>query len=275
MTATAELARQQGLLQALRGNADPVLPVAALPLRGRAADRPASRLAGLQAYRGNAQAIAERALMAAYPVQTRLVGEETMAALARDLWRRHPPTRGDLAWFGGELADWLATVPELSDVPYLPDVARLEWSVHRALTAADPPDGPPDLQALAEADPNELVVRFVDGSASVASAWPVVTLWQAHQVPVDEAPDLGPARAALSAGQGETAWVWRRGHRVEVAALSPPEHQFNAELLAGGALGPALDSVSTHHTDFSFESWLLRALRDGWLARLERLNTKP
>jgi hypothetical protein len=227
----------------------------------------------VQAYRANAQAIAVRALEAAYPVLARLVGPETTAALARDLWRQHPPERGDLAWFGAQLADWLATVPELADVPYLPDIARLEWAVHCAHTMADPPDAPHDLQLLAQEDPNEIVVRFVAGSAVVPSAWPIVTLWQAHQVLPDETPDLDAARAALAAGEREAAWAWRRGHRVEVAGLTPAEQAFNTELLAGQPLGLALESAATHHADFSFEPWLLRALRDGWLAGLERSNS--
>ena len=272
MTHAAELARQQALLWALRDADQLVLPVAAVPLPGHHADRPAASTAGLQAYRANAQTIAVRSLAAAYPVLARLVGEETMAALARDLWHHHPPVRGDLACFGGELANWLATLAQLEDIPFLPDVARLEWAVHRAHTAADPPDAPSNLAWLAEADPHGLVVRFVEGSACIASPWPVAALWHAHQVPQGTPPDLSRASAALSAGQGELAWVWRRGWRVAVAALQPAEHRFNAELLAGAALGTALESVSIDHPDFSFEQWLLRALRDGWLAGLDRLN---
>jgi len=274
VSAAAELARQQALLNALRRTTPTGLPVAAVALRGRVALQPADRLAGLQAYRANAQAIAERALSAAYPVLARLVGDETMAALAHDLWRDHPPTRGDLAWFGAELADQLMAIPELADVPYLADVARLEWAVHRAHTAADPHDEQPDLQALASEDPDALCVRFVDGSACAASTWPMLTIWRTHQVPADAEPDLGPAREALAAGQGEAAWVWRRGHRVDVAALTPAECAFNQDLLAGEALGPALASVSARHPEFSFEQWLLRALRDGWLAGLQTLNPK-
>lgn len=271
---SVELARQQALLNALRTAKPTGLPVAAVALRGRVALHPADRLAGLQAYRANAQAIAERALSAAYPVLARLVGEETMAALARDLWRDHPPTRGDLAWFGAELADQLLAIPELADVPYLADVARLEWAVHRAHTAADPQDGAPDLRALASEDPDALQVRFVDGSACAASTWPVLTVWRVHQVPADAEPDLGAAREALAAGQGEAAWVWRRGHRVDVAELTPAECDFNQDLLAGHALGAALASVSARHPDFSFEHWLLRSLREGWLAGLQPLNPR-
>lgn len=265
MTAGHEAARQQALLQALRAGTAERLPAAALALPGRAGAAP-DRLAGLRAYRANLQAVAERALTAAYPVLARLLGDEAMSALARDLLVHHPPTRGDLAWFGAEVAAWVGTVPALAQLPYLADVARLEWAVHRAHTAVDPADAPPDLRGLADGDPEALYVRFTPGSTLVASGWPVLTLWQAHQVPADTAPDLGPARAALEAGTGETVWVWRRGHRVELAALDPGEHAWHAELVAGRPIGPALATVLDRHPGFGFEHWLTRALREGWLA---------
>lgn len=267
MSRAAESERQQGLLQALRAPWREGLPIGCVALPGRGAGVP-HKLAGLQAYRANVQAVAERALVAAYPVLARLLGDETMAALARDLLIHHPPTRGDLAWFGAELAAWIANVPELADLPWLADVARLEWAVHRAHTAADPPDAPPDLQALTGEDPATLQVRFVAGSALIPSAWPVLLMWQAHQVPPDAEPELAPVRAALAAGEGSVAWVWRRGHRVELASLGADEQTFHDELLGGRPLGAALAVTLDRHPDFSFERWLTRALREGWLAEI-------
>ncbi len=260
----AEAARQQALLQALRAP-QAFLPIAAVALPGRTA----GLLEGVQAYRANAQAIAERALAGAYPVIGQLLGDEAMAALARDMWRQHPPTRGDLGWFGAELAQWLPRVAELSDIPYLADVARLEWAVHRAHHAADPADAAPDLQALAHGDPDALSLAFVAGSACIASPWPVLTLWRAHREAGDQPPDLAPVREALAEGRSETAWVWRRGHRVELASLSEAERHFNLDLLQGAALGSALAAALGRDDTFHFEQWLTRALREGWLAKIQ------
>jgi Putative DNA-binding domain len=259
--------RQRALLQALRAQWMDAWPLAAAALPGRRG-APPDRFAGLRVYRANAQAVAQRALAAAYPVLARLVGDETMAALARDLWREHPPTRGDLGWFGAELAGWIKGVAELADLPYLADMARLEWAVHRAHAAADPADAPPDLSALGGAHPENLHIGFVAGHALLASPWPVLTLWQAHQVPVNVAPDLVPARMALAEGRHETAWVWRRGHRVELAALATDEQAFHEAVLAGATLGQALQAAVASHPDFDFERWLTRALREGWLAAI-------
>jgi hypothetical protein len=261
VTRANEAARQQAFIAALRAAQPEGLPPGAQGPAGRAAEP----LAGLRAYRANAQAAAQRSLLAAYPVLGRLIGDEAMAALARDLWRVDPPVKGDLAWFGAGLADWLAGLEEFIHLPYLSDVAKLEWAVHSAQVAADPSGSPLDLQPLA-GDPDALQVRFVAGSAAFASAWPVLRLWQAHQAKDESEPDLAEARAALAAGEGDIAWVWRRGHRVEVGALTLVEHEWHQRLLAGDYLGPALSATLAEHPDFSFEHWLTRALREGWLA---------
>lgn len=268
MSVIDEARRQQALLQALQSGAPLALPAGAMALPGRKADA----VAGLRAYRTNARAIAQRALVAAYPVLAQLLGEEAMAALARDLWQAHPPVRGDLAWFGAELPAWLPGVDELSDMPWLADVARLEWAVHTGHGAADAPEGGPNLHLLAEVDLDRLRVGFAPGSACVVSDWPVLTLWQAHQGQPGEAPDLRAAREALAAHRGEAAWVWRRGLRVELAPLDVAEAAFNAALLTGRPLGPALDQALSRFPVFSFEHWLTRALREGWLAELRPLS---
>jgi hypothetical protein len=267
MTHDAEVVRQQAFLLALQATPSR-LPPGAVAIGGPAADG----AAGLRAYRANAQAIAERALAAAYPVLARMLGEEPMRALARDLWHEQPPLRGDLACFGQGLATWLAGLPALADMPWLVHVARLEWAVHAAQSAADAPAEVLGLQRLAQDDPDHLGVRFVPGSAGIACGWPVLTLWRAHQGPPGEALDLQGARDALAAQRGEAVWVWRRGLQVELAALDDTTHAFSADLLAGVPLGPALNGALARDPDFSFEHWLTRALREGWLAQFHPLN---
>ena len=68
-----------------------------------------SRARGLKAYQSNGHALAERALRAAYPVVTQLLGDESFADLARALWHAQPPVRGDIACWGESLAVWTQT----------------------------------------------------------------------------------------------------------------------------------------------------------------------
>lgn len=276
-----EAQRQQGLLAALHGAAavegahgragSVSAPSTALsPGLGLSGLRPGPNdlAEGLSAYRANARAIAARALEAAFPVLHQLIGAEDFAAMAWALWREQPPRRGDLAWFGEELPAWLQAGMDRLDEPYLPDVARLEWAVHRAQFAQDHEGPPQGLHRLAEDDPGTLAARFVPGTALVVSAHPVASIWLAHQPEREAEGDarFAEVRAAFEDRRGEAALAWRSGWRVRVTPLPPPLAGFTRDLLAGESLGTALAAADA---DFSFEAWLVRALSEGWLAGLQ------
>lgn len=257
-----EARRQQMLLCTLLGDAGPGLQAGWLQ---QVPSGPRSER-GLAAYRANAGALAERALAAAYPTLQQLISEESFAALARDFWRRHPPLAGDIALWGDGLPAFVAGAASLADTPFLADVARLEWAVHGAQTAADagPPTG---LELLAELDPAQLWMHFVPGTALLSSAYPIVTLWQAHRSRGDGR--FAPVRAAFAAGMGEHALVTRQGWRPHVALLGAAQAGFTAALLSGLSL---LQALQESGDSFDFEGWLVAALQ---LQCLAAVATSP
>ena len=263
MNAADDLARehrrQQGLLRVLwrEGAAEELRPLLATP--------PEAVERGLQAYRANAGAAAERALNVAYPTVAALLGAESFAALARACWQAQPPERGDLAQFGAGLPAFIADSEPLVSERYLADCARLDWAVHEATMAADAGPGAQGLERLGDADALSLRFVFRPGTRLLSSPHPVVSIWQAHQGDAAEGGDrFAQVRAARAAGRGEHALVWRVGWRVSVRALSPADARFTAALLAGAALGAALDAC-VDAADFSFEAWLIAALQQGWV----------
>lgn len=261
MTAPADIARealrQQMMLRALWRDARPGV-LAGWTRDGERFTR------GLQAYQANAGALAERALAAAYPTVQQLLGEESFAALARALWHRHPPLRGDVATWGADLPAFVADDPQLAEEAYLADIARLEWAVHQAHAAADGEPGVVGLEALAQADPAALRLRARPGTALVTSAHPVLTIWQAHRS--SDAERFAPVREAFASGRTEAALVWREGWRVAVDAVADADLAFTQAVLLGRTLGQALACAAA---TFSFETWLIGALRQGWLAGAE------
>jgi hypothetical protein len=215
---------------------------------------------GLAAYRGNAGGIAERALAAAFPTVAELVGTDSFGALARAFWHAEPPMRGDLAQWGERLPAFIAASEQLADEPYLADVARLDWAVHRAESAADAPPGAAGLEAIGGADPSQVVLQLRPGTALVSSPHPVATIWHAHRS--DAADRFAAARAAFAADVAEHALVWRDGWCARVEALAPADAAFTAAVLDRASLASALQHAGPA---FEFEPWLLRSLRDGWL----------
>jgi uncharacterized protein len=186
---------------------------------------PRAASARMAVYRANVHGSWRGALGGAYPVVRRIVGEAYFEALARDYARAFPSLSGDLHEYGAQLAAFLAGAADAQDLPYLPDVARLEWLAHRAHYAADA--APFDVSRPTEA-------RLAPACALLESDWPLARIWEAHQ-------DGGePASVDLGAGP-ERVLVHRDGWRVRVRALRRGDYCFLERLGAG--LGAALEAA--------------------------------
>ncbi|TAK88674.1 MAG: DUF2063 domain-containing protein [Aquabacterium sp.] len=253
----AEASRQQALLALLWRR-----PAAHAARAGLDAAR---SIQGLAAYRGNARAVAERALAAACPTIRAMLGEEDFAQLAHELWLAHPPERGDLGEWGAALPAHLRAHDQLGAWPWLPDCAQLDWAVHCCERAADAAFEPASLALLEQAEPGALRLALLPGTAVLRSAHPLATLHAAHAGTAS----LDAARAALAAGHGEDVIVWRRGWRAAVQALPVGWAGFMADLLQPLPLGPALERGG----DLDFAAWLPHAIQAGWLWRIQDLTT--
>jgi hypothetical protein len=104
----------------------------------------------LTIYRNTFYGTLTNALRLSYPAVHRLVGAEFFEGAAHAFINAHPPRGAYLDEYGSNFADFLACFPTATSVPYLADVARLEWAVTRALHAADAT--PLDLMKLHSVD---------------------------------------------------------------------------------------------------------------------------
>lgn len=214
------------------------------------------RARGLKAYQANGHLLAERALQAAYPVLAQLLGGESFADLARALWHAHPPTRGDVACWGGDLAAFVQTSAQLQDESYLADVARVEWALHQCAGAPDASADLPTLALLTSEDPDQLRLMLAPGCAVLRSAWPVAAILGAHR---DGQPSLAEAGAMLQSGVAQDVLVWRAGLRPEARAAVPGEGDLVQALLEGISLGQALERAPA----LDFGQWLPMAVQSG------------
>lgn len=256
------LAQQQALVNALF--AKPSDATATQALLAQLDSRGAQSARGLQAYLANGHALAERALRAAFPVIDMMLGTHNFNALARDLWHQHPPERGDLALWGEALATFLSTNTQLADVPYLADVARAEWALHRAAFASDAQPDPASFARLTVEDPETLSLTMAPGTCTFASPFPVVSLIMAHR---QSQPSLEVAASRLRKGQAETGLIWRQGMKPCLAACSPIAAVLVAQLLSGTNLSSALDVAMANASEnvevFDFSQWLTEAVGQG------------
>ena len=205
-------------------------------------------------YRANMVAAAEKALASAYPVIRQVVGNDFFHGLAREYQRGTPSASGDLTDYGASFDIFLADFEHVQSMPWLPDLARLEWAAHRAYGAADAPDWDPSTLAAIEPD-RQAAIRFqwAPGTALVVSSHPIVRVWTIHQPGYDGEFSVDWTRA-------DTALVARDGFVVRVSECGPADASFIAASLAGATFGDAAAATLADHPDFDLGALLARAL---------------
>jgi hypothetical protein len=216
---------------------------------------PADRL---RIYRGNYAAALVEALRLSYPAIEKLVGTECFEGCVRQFIQAMPPHTPWLYEYGGEFSEFLANLPSLAQLSYLPDVARLEWAINGVLHARDHEglDGA-SLAALAETDPR--LVRFEPHPAVrlLQVSYPVDVIWRAVLEGDDEA--LGK----IDLSEGPQWLLIERGNTgLQVARLEEAEWRFTAALFAGGTL----DAVIGAATDIDAPSVLAGHFRSRRIA---------
>ncbi len=192
----------------------------------------------VQVYRNNVFTSLTGALQAVFPVIERLVGAGFFRYAAHTYIHRHPPGSGNLHDFGDAFADFLAGFAPAQTLPYLADVARLEWAWHAAFHAPDhPPLAPAKLAGVAPE--HHGAIRFLLHPAAhlLASDYPVLRIWQVNQ------PDNTDVDSVdLSAG-GVRLLLTRRGLAVEIESLDHADYALLHALAAGGSLQHATDAA--------------------------------
>lgn len=212
-------------------------------------------------YRNNVLGSLTEALAAAFPVVHRLVGDGFFRYAARLFIADHPPAMPQLLSYGGDFPEFLAAFPPAGSVPYLADVARLEWARTEALFAADAaPLTAADLATIPPEDMADLAFRLHPTVRWVASPWPIQTIWEANQPEHENLPQVD-----LGAG-GEAVLVLRPGMAVEAQRLSPGDVTLVSALGEGATLAEAADAAATAEPGFDLQAALLGHLMRGSFA---------
>lgn len=229
--------------------------------------RPEAFNKGLRIYQNNLLMTAARALSLAYPVIERMLGNEAIIALARDLLRRAPPQSGDWGDWGADLEALIANTSLINEHPYLGDVARLEWLMHQASRSAETLLQTGSLSRLSEAALESVYLRLSASIGLLNSPFPVDVLWNAHQSNGEPFRlDERALASALRKQNGETfLMVYQQNQVAHMKRIAIAEYRWLEDVERGLSLSELFD----RHPDFDFIHWLSEAVQDGVLDGLD------
>ena len=202
----------------------------------------ATSAARFSVYRGNVLSNLTAALRLSYPAVARLVGGECFDGWAARFIVARPPRSGDLYEYGEEFADYLRDAPGM-ELAWLPDVARLEWAINRALAAGvSPALDPGSLAALPADRIAELLFLPCPGLSLLALDHPAEAIWRAV-LDDDEASRAASLAAIDPAPRGEQLAVLPGPDGFVLLRLCPDSLALARSLAAGRRLADALASV--------------------------------
>ncbi len=165
-----------------------------------------------------------------YPALKRVLGSAHFEALTERYLDAHSPRSFDLRYAGDRLVLFLEQDPLTHKLPFLPDLAKLEWHLSEAFVVSDPePLLWNELQAMAPEAVSELPLDLNPGTAVIRSAWPIIDIRNLKDKSDDEV-------SLEVEGRPSIALVYRYGLQARCRNLDEEDAQFIEAAVGGTSL---------------------------------------
>jgi hypothetical protein len=208
----------------------------------------------LQLHRHHVTRSAGAALAATFPTVATVVGQEFFGLLARRFMAGTSLEDPVLSRYGEHFHEFVAANQDVHGLPYLGDVARLDWALNVAFhSPLEPTLSAADLAGWPRQSLPSLLVRLPAGSSLIESTHPLDLIWQASQ------PGTSVDKVDLAAGPACLV-VFRRSEDAAFAVLAPSEAVFIKRLHRGDPLAAAAEHAAQVNEDFDLAATFGRML---------------
>jgi hypothetical protein len=235
---------------------------------------------GMAIYRNNLLATAQQALAISFPTVLTLIGEGLFNYASRELLISSPPKHGDWALWGDDFPTLLSNLVQLSDYPFVADIAQVDQLRQQSMRAKDSVIDQVSLQLLATHDIDEVYIELTTSQLGMSSNYPVIEFWLSHQQRVvsDTAEELNQKFIQQSLDKlvqgdfSQKVLIYRPYYNAEIRELSASEYAWLTLIEQGLSIGKALDVMTNNNElehDFDFAQWIGIALEQNLISRLK------
>lgn len=200
------------------------------------------------------------ALTQIYPVCHKLVGDRFFDFMSTQFIYHNKSVSPDLADYGKHFDRFISSFKPAADLVYLPDVATLEWTWHKAFNAAD--HNGLDIQKLSMLTKDQQeTLRFSlpPNSYLIESDFPIHKIWHANQnnSETDETINLDEGVIKLL--------VWRQHLSMRIDTLEDDEWLFLSAIKNNQSFIKICQTFE-QYPDINIETLLPQCIKKGWVA---------
>lgn len=186
---------------------------------------------GFNIYRNNILNTKIKALKNTFPIIHALIGDDCFRAVAKDYFYQHWQHAKSLTFWGQYFHFFLKHFAPLQSLPYLPDVAALEWATYLAMNGTKTP-------------------------TLLNTQFPIFKIWQMHQPNYE-----GEEHIELT---NEENWlvVYQCGWEIVIEQIGKEDYEF-LQLVQSGSLEVACETWNGAGKEIL--SVLTKAFSKGWV----------
>lgn len=212
---------------------------------------PPFRSLAFDVYRNTSARGVVEALRASFPTIDALLGAEMFTQVALDYRREAPPAGPVLSDYGADFSGWLARQPWTSELPYIADVATIDWLWLESFLSAG-------VESLAELRQDGPRIMLHPAARFAWLATPALTIWQAHRDP------RGIERLEPE-WREEGVLLVRPGPDVFAYPIEPACHRLLLACSAPASVGECLVAVADAHPQSNVPELLKQCVAVGAL----------
>lgn len=215
-------------------------------------------------YRNNVAHSLIEAMAANFPTVAHLLGEAAFPSIASEYIRAHPPKTPVLIHLGSDFAQFIEGFAAAQNMPYLADVARVEFAWLQSYHATDfPVLDAPTLGEIAPALLPSIMLTLHSGAWLLDSKWAAASLVAC----VHSNSDIEKIEVTSS----EAILITRPVLDVELRVLSKQSFEFHTSIVKGYSLEQASNRAYQNATpmdhEFDLTSEISRMLQYGAFGR--------
>lgn len=175
----------------------------------------------LDIYRNSIFLALENTMNEIYPACKKIVGDHFFSLLTTSYINFYPSDAKNILFYGKDFSKFIASFPPADCLPYLSDVAHLEYIIHNVFY--DVNNAPIDFEKLTKhisQYAEQIIFTLPQGAVLLTSNYPILPIWEVCQ------PDYQDEICINFDVENDYLLIWQEGYKIRIEKLSRIEYLF-------------------------------------------------